>query len=1087
MALYRARRSIGVLATISGLTLAVTTMTATGNPTAAQPRELAGSSPNSGRVPELATATSDTYRQPDGSYHYVGYTTPVNYLADDGVWMPIDNELVPTPGDTYAVENAENNYTVKLPEDAGSSPVKITTDNQWLTFEMNGLEGSPVVGGTVATYTQADAAEAGEVIYEARADGVKESIVLDHPPTAAVEYTFDLRLSAGLTPHLGSTGEIDVIDAAKRVVFTLPAPFMTDADHAISTNVSYELAQTATGWQLVVNPSDVWLQDPARAYPVVVDPTVTKTPSTDGWIAEASPTQVNAGGAYLRVGGTAGSRRRALLRFDVASIPADAVITSSTLKLHLDAGLTTGTGSDSTGLIAGRVKSTQTWTPGWLSWNNREYQTPWETSGGSWDSPSPASPIDASISNYKHIDVLQATQRWVNDGWANNGLIVRQDAASDKALWFHSVNTTTENPPKFVATYTVPDHAPATPTNLTITPGGEGYTTSASPTLSATVSDPDGGSVAAHFRVLEAGTEVWAASADPIVSGQRATVTMPEGLIYPGVIYTVSVTAQAGSPTLTSAAATASMQADTSAPAPASATCSIPCIPFDPIPTVFDAPLTNDATVDLTGQLPVADILDVGMVRFELQATTGATPSTVTMYSPDDAKPLATTVTVPANTTRTVRVNLWPSGDNHVALSPNGGSLTNLRLRPIGWEQWDDASPDDPVNDPALYDLPDGPISEFDQAEDQRVPVELSAREPAEVDPVDCQTDATGDFDLCVTDYETFEAYRSAIAQDTSQTLAEREAAAAQLAPIANCAEYPRYSSDRNSACTRKGLRFTWRETNDQDGDGVDNEVKGRAHIQLTFTLRLKPWEFLEFYDFKIKQDSGSGWGRRLAGNFDIGGYTDWRPHEIWETGVNEPPWAGSLEAHPNGGVDMQPGQVEFSWATIYLKVGGIGTPTTKQRDFFTPEFRCDRLPYLSKGRGAGCTFHHNRLHVDVSLDRFKESTRLIYRAQEGRAQHYGQFGYGKPVTRLVNRTAIRANRRKARNRCRTVFPNGLDYTCDEYPLAMTRQGCKMRPGLCTVGDVPGEQNSGSGGKIGNAVHYWRVFDGEGFYIDVVP
>jgi len=180
------RRSMCLIATVGGIALIASAVGTPGESTAAPSIEAdqLAAVLDPGRVDELATATSDTFRQADGSYEYVGYTTPVNYLADDGSWEPIDSELVPSAGETYSVENAENDFTVRMPEDAGTDPVKISSDGQWVTFEMDGLDGHPVVDGTEATYIQADDADASEVIYEARPDGVKESIVLDHPPVA---------------------------------------------------------------------------------------------------------------------------------------------------------------------------------------------------------------------------------------------------------------------------------------------------------------------------------------------------------------------------------------------------------------------------------------------------------------------------------------------------------------------------------------------------------------------------------------------------------------------------------------------------------------------------------------------------------------------------------------------------------------------------------------------------------------------------------------------------------------------------------------------------------------------------------------
>ncbi|MEZ0579290.1 DNRLRE domain-containing protein [Nocardioides sp. MH1] len=487
-------------------------------------------------VAELATATSNTYRQPDGSYEYVGYATPINYLDSDGTWQPIDNQLVSSPAAAYAVENAENDYVVKIPEDAGSHPVKIVTAGQWLSFSMAGLDGSPEVDGTEATFTEAPLG-VNEVTYDSRPDGVKESIVLNAPPSAAPTYIYGLAVSAGLEPRIRPSGEIEIVDAATdKTVFELPAPFMTDADNVTSNDVTYDLSANGSEWTLLVRPSLAWLQSDDRAYPVVVDPTVVKNPTTDAWITEASPTQVNAGGAYLKVGGGSGDRSRSLLRFDISSIPANAVVQSSDgsqpalLQMYLDASLSEGTGT--TTLVAARVSRLEPWTPGALNWANRGSGTPWTSAGGDYGEMSPALTVNLGIANYKNFNVLETVQNWVNKpAWYdNNGFIVMQQPDSTKKLWFHSLNTTTGYPPKLVVKYQMP---PNKPTNLTISPVDSTQKVSDSaPTLSAKVTDPDGGALHAQFSILDnTGTQVWTASGSTVTSGSLSTAHVPDGVI----------------------------------------------------------------------------------------------------------------------------------------------------------------------------------------------------------------------------------------------------------------------------------------------------------------------------------------------------------------------------------------------------------------------------------------------------------------------------------------------------------------------------------------------------------------------------
>lgn len=147
----------------------------------------------------------------------------------------------------------------------------------------------------------------------------------------------------------------------------------------------------------------------------------------------------------------------------------------------------------------------------------------------------------------------------------------------------------------------------------------------------------------------------------------------------------------------------------------------------------------------------------------------------------------------------------------------------------------------------------------------------------------------------------------------------------------------------------------------------------------------------------------------------------------------------------------------------------------TAKFHFTSPDLRCDRLDYLSRGRGGGCVYDQVKPTAWISDGKYPKPAALIRKAQSD--HHYGNQ---IPLTRLVNRSEIRANRRAARALCRRI-----QYTCDEYPFAASRQGCQKRPDLCYWKDVPAAQNSGAGGVVGTMLHSRRVFDYEGFYVKV--
>jgi hypothetical protein len=206
-------------------------------------------------------------------------------------------------------------------------------------------------------------------------------------------FDFHVSTSPGVVPELTGEGGLRFLDETGEVVFVSPPPFMVDsadaassgAEAAVSTDVSYQLTPVeAGGWSLRMTPDATWLADPARVYPVMVDPTVTqKEPATDCWLNQQNPTASLCGAnvEWIRVGlSSTGYKRRGILDFVLpASIPKSATINNAQLGLYLDASqsLTTNTGY----YVARQVL--QSWT-GAVTWLTRDGSTAWTDPGGTY-------------------------------------------------------------------------------------------------------------------------------------------------------------------------------------------------------------------------------------------------------------------------------------------------------------------------------------------------------------------------------------------------------------------------------------------------------------------------------------------------------------------------------------------------------------------------------------------------------------------------------------------------------------------------------------------------------------------------------
>lgn len=132
-----------------------------------------------------------------------------------------------------------------------------------------------------------------------------------------------------------------------------------------------------------------------------------------------------------------GSRSRAILRFPMEGIPANAVILSATLRL-----LRANALADSTKHTLYRVTS-QDWTELGVTWNSRYPDVPWLTPGGDYDAESPP-PVITTIPSgpsftWIDMEIPNHVHRAVYDGRNLHVLII--GTHSSRACWYYSRNT----------------------------------------------------------------------------------------------------------------------------------------------------------------------------------------------------------------------------------------------------------------------------------------------------------------------------------------------------------------------------------------------------------------------------------------------------------------------------------------------------------------------------------------------------------------------------------------------------------------------------------------------------------------------
>jgi RHS repeat-associated protein len=399
-------------------------------------------------IPSLRTRFGRTYQSRSGSYVAVISAASVNFKDASGAWQPIDTSLVPS---SHGHVNKANRFSVTLPDNLASAPVRLELGSAFLTQQLRGANATGVVSGSTETY--ADALPSTTVAYTSGSDQLTELLKLASA-AAPKSFTFDIT-SSGLTAKTVS-GLIELQNASGQTVFTLPAPEMTDAAGATSGSIAVGIVQSGGGFALTLTPDRKWLTSPSRKFPVTIDPSFTLGGDTaDCYINSGTPTTSYCGvGNNLDVGSDGTSTSRSLFYFDLSSeVPGNAIMLDADLQLHLQSAL------NSTQTPLSLFRATTNWvTPPGVAqdttWNNAQGATPWTTPGGDFAGAVDTAPtLVGNQPGTYDWRFTQQVQRWLDGEQPNDGVILKGDPEGTTNLYHFSSNADINNLPQLVIRY----------------------------------------------------------------------------------------------------------------------------------------------------------------------------------------------------------------------------------------------------------------------------------------------------------------------------------------------------------------------------------------------------------------------------------------------------------------------------------------------------------------------------------------------------------------------------------------------------------------------------------------------------------
>lgn len=246
-------------------------------------------------VEEKRDEYQKVYLREDGTYTAVISKTPVHY-EKDGEWVDIVNDLK-TNGDV--ITNTAGNFNVEFPKEISEgNEIKIENGKETITFSIVETEKSNGkvknnkkqkqdknkvsdeeifnndISRTVSEIEYEDVLENTNLEYVVTPTGVKENIIVENKESLKKSYSFNIT-KGKLQVELDKENNLYFKNSKGEVVFTIPAPVMTDSNGAISYDIDVKVKnlkkETIT---LTYTPDKKWLNEKDRAYPVAIDPVI---------------------------------------------------------------------------------------------------------------------------------------------------------------------------------------------------------------------------------------------------------------------------------------------------------------------------------------------------------------------------------------------------------------------------------------------------------------------------------------------------------------------------------------------------------------------------------------------------------------------------------------------------------------------------------------------------------------------------------------------------------------------------------------------------------------------------------------------
>jgi RHS repeat-associated protein len=487
--------------------------------------------PTRTELTSLRTEYATFYQNPDGTRTAEISTVPVHYKAADGSWQDINVNLVASPRSGYAWRNGAGALTIDFSATARpQNTVLITYGTQTLSFGLIGTAASTAtVQGNQITYPNVYPGV--DLTYTITSGGLREAIVMHQDPGVD-----RFRFSFGGTDSVAvaSNGTLQVKSPSSAVVLTAPSPSLEDADapprnEPSLSPVTLAVAGSTGSQTLDAIFSRSWLTDPARVWPITLDPTSTLRPASDTFVESTYPTTNFGSDPDLRAGSyQTGSIARSYVQFDLGSALTGVHVLSSQLQLD------EWWSSSCTAKTVGVHRVWSTWSSSTMTWNSGQpnYVSSPITTLTTAKGFSGSCPADWLV-----FEIGPTVQGWSDGSIPNDGVAVKAETETDTNSWkrFRSNDYSSSGwRPALVVNYndypTVDNLHPVTGTT----------STNSQPQLNGRINDIDVGTqgyVAFEVYRTSDNALITSGNGTTVLRGGQSYWTVPAGKLVQGTAY----------------------------------------------------------------------------------------------------------------------------------------------------------------------------------------------------------------------------------------------------------------------------------------------------------------------------------------------------------------------------------------------------------------------------------------------------------------------------------------------------------------------------------------------------------------------